>query len=157
FGGVPQVQEECRDSWGVRFIDHLRQDVGYGLRGLRRNPGFAAIVILTLALGIGANTAIFSVVQGVLLRPLPYSEPDRSVLLNQAAPKAGQPFLGFSVPDFMDFRSRNRAFSALAEYHSMWFILLGRAEPERVQTGVVSDNFFDLLGVKPLHGRTFLP
>jgi predicted permease len=157
FGGVPQVQEECRDSWGVRFIDHLRQDVGYGLRGLRRNPGFAAIVILTLALGIGANTAIFSVVQGVLLRPLSYEAPDRIVMLNQAAPKSGQPFLGFSVLDFTDFRERNRGFSSLAEYHSMWFILLGRPEPERVQTGVVSDNFFDLLGVKPLLGRTFLP
>ncbi len=157
FGGVPQVQEECRDSWGVRFVDHLKQDLNYGLRGLRRNPGFAAVVVLTLALGIGANTAIFSVVQGVLLRPLPYESPDRLVMLNQAAPKAGQPFLGFSVPDFTDFRARNRAFAGMAEYHSMWFILLGRPDPERVQTGVVSDNFFDLLGVKPLLGRTFLP
>ncbi len=157
FGGVAQVQEECRDAWGVRFLDHLRQDVRYGLRGLRHNPGFAAVVILTLALGIGANTAIFSVVQGVLLRPLPYAEPGRLVTLNQSAPKAGRPALGFSVPDFTDFRERTRAFSALSEYHSMWFILLGREEPERVQTGVVSDNFFDLLGVKPLHGRTFLP
>ncbi len=157
FGGVAQVQEECRDAWGVRFLDNLKQDIGYGLRGLRRNPGFAAVVVLTLALGIGANTAIFSVVHGVLLRPLSYSAPERIVMLNQAAPKAGQPFLGFSVLDFMDFRERNRSFSAMAEYHSMWFILLGRPEPERVQTGVVSDNFFDLLGVKPLLGRTFLP
>ena len=157
FGGVAQVQEECRDAWGVRFMDNLRQDLGYSFRGLRRNPGFSFVVVLTLALGIGANTAIFSVVQGVLLRPLPYTAPDRVVTLNQAAPKAGQPFLGFSVLDFTDFRERNRTFSALAEYHSMWFILLGRPEPERVQTGVVSDNFFDLLGVKPLLGRTFLP
>ena len=157
FGGVAQAQEECRDAWGVRFMDNLRQDLGYSFRGLRRNPGFSFVVVLTLALGIGANTAIFSVVQGVLLRPLPYTAPDRVVTLNQAAPKAGQPFLGFSVLDFTDFRERNRTFSALAEYHSMWFILLGRAEPERVQTGVVSDNFFDLLGVKPLLGRTFLP
>jgi len=157
FGGVAQAQEECRDAWGVRFMDNLRQDFGYSLRGLRRNPGFSSVVVLTLALGIGANTAIFSVVQGVLLRPLPYASPDRVVTLNQAAPQAGQPSLGFSVPDFTDFRERNRTFSALAEYHSMWFILLGRPEPERVQTGVVSDNFFDLLGVKPLLGRTFLP
>jgi len=157
FGGVAQVQEEVRDAWGVRHWDNLRQDVAYALRGLRHNPGFAAVVILTLALGIGANTAIFSVVHGVLLRPLPYREPGRLVTLNQAAPKAGQPFLGFSVQDFTDFRERNRAFAALAEYHSMWFILLGRPEPERVQTGVVSDNYFDLLGVKALHGRTFLP
>src|SRR6185369_13009325 len=83
--------------------------------------------------------------------------PDRLLLLNQAAPKAGQASLGFSVPDFMDFRAKNRAFAGLSEYHSMWFILLGRAEPERVQTGVVSDNFFELLGVKPMLGRTFRP
>jgi ABC-type antimicrobial peptide transport system permease subunit len=141
----------------VRFFEHLRQDVAYGLRGLARNPGYAAIVVLTLALGIGANTAIFSVVHGVLMRPLPYRGPDRIVLLHQAAPRIGEPSFGFSVPDFMDFRERQRAFSALSEYHSMWFILLGRPEPERVQTGVVSDNFFDLLGVKPLLGRAFQP
>ncbi len=157
FGGVEQAKEACRDAWGTRFLDNLRQDLGYGLRGLRRNPGFSAVVVLTLALGIGANTAIFSVVHGVLLRDLPYAAPDRLLMLNQAAPKAGQATLGFSVPDFMDFRARNRAFESLAEYHSMFFILLGRAEPERVQTGVVSDNFFELLGVKPLLGRTFLP
>ena len=122
-----------------------------------RNPGFAAVVILTLALGIGANTAIFSVVHGVLMRPLPYHAPERLAILHQAAPKIGEDSFGFSVLDFTDFRERTRAFSALSEYHSMWFILLGRPEPERVQTGVVSDNFFDLLGVKPLLGRTFQP
>ena len=141
----------------LNFFDHLRQDLAYGLRGLGRNPGFAAVVILTLALGIGANTAIFSVVHGVLMRPLPYHAPERLVLLHQAAPKIGEDSFGFSVLDFTDFRERTRAFSALSEYHSMWFILLGRPEPERVQTGVVSDNFFDLLGVKPLLGRTFQP
>jgi putative ABC transport system permease protein len=157
FGGKTQVEEECRDAWGTRFVDNLRQDLVYGLRGLRHNRGFALVVVLTLALGIGANTAIFSVVHGILLRPLSYRAPDRIVSLNQAALKSGQSSIGFSVPDFMDFRERNRAFSAMSEYHSMWFILLGREEPERVQTGVVSDNFFDLLGVKPLLGRTFLP
>lgn len=153
----PKEMSHSSEERGPRFWDILRQDLGYGLRGLRRNPGYAAVVILTLALGIGANTAIFSVVHGVLLRDLPYTEPDRLVALSQAAPKAGQAALGFSVPDFADFRERNRAFAGLSEYHSMWFILLGRAEPERVQTGVVSDNFFDVLGVKPLLGRTFLP
>src|SRR5687768_4889927 len=106
----------------MTFVDNLKQDVAYGFRGLRRNPGFCAVVVLTLALGIGANTAIFSVVYGVLWRDLPYTEPDRVLMINQAAPKAGQPVIGFSVPDFTDFRERNRAFSALAEYHSMWFI-----------------------------------
>jgi putative ABC transport system permease protein len=141
----------------IAFFDHLRQDLAYGLRGLARNPGFAAVVILTLALGIGANTAIFSVVHGVLMRPLPYRAPERLVILNQAAPKIGDSSFGFSVPDFTDFRERTRAFSALSEYHSMWFILLGRPDPERVQTAVVSDNFFDVLGVKPLLGRAFQP
>ncbi len=139
------------------LFDRLRQDFAYGLRGLGRNPGYAAVVVLTLALGIGANTAIFSVVHGVLMRPLPYREPDRLVILHQAAPKIGEESFGFSVLDFTDFRERTRTLSALSEYHSMWFILLGRPEPERVQTGVVSDNFFDLLGVKPLLGRAFLP
>jgi putative ABC transport system permease protein len=139
------------------FFDHLRQDISYGLRGLARNPGFASVVVLTLALGIGANTAIFSAVHGVLMRPLPYRAPERVVVLSQAAPRIGEDNFGFSVPDFIDFREKTRAFAALSEYHSMWFILLGRPEPERVQTGVVSDNFFDLLGVKPLLGRTFLP
>lgn len=137
------------------FFDNIRQDIVYGLRGLARKPGFAAVVVITLALGIGANTAIFSVVHSVLMRPLPYASPERLVIVKQAATKIGQDSFGFSVPDFEDFRERTRAFSALSEYHSMWFILLGRSEPERVQTAVVSDNFFDLLGVKPLLGRTF--
>jgi len=157
FGGMAQAQEECRDAWGVRFMDNLRQDLGYSWRGLRRNPGFSFVVILTLALGIGANTAIFSVVQGVLLRPLAYRDPGRIVMVTQSAPGSGQAALGFSVPEFMDHRQRNRAFAAMSEFHSMWFILLGRPEPVRVQTGVVSDNFFDTLGIKPLHGRAFLP
>src|SRR5690606_38277573 len=84
FGGIEQAKEDCRDSWGVRLADNLRQDLGYGLRGRRRNAGFSAVVILTLALGIGANTAIFSVVHGVLLRHLPYAGPDRLLLVNQA-------------------------------------------------------------------------
>jgi predicted permease len=139
------------------FFDHLRQDLVYGVRGLIRNPGFTAVVVVTLALGIGANTAIFSVVHGVLMRPMPYHTPERLVILHQAAPKIGESSFGFSVPDFTDFRAKTRAFSAMSEYHSMWFILLGRPDPERVQTAVVSDNFFDLLGVKPLLGRTFEP
>src|SRR3954470_24380842 len=141
----------------LRFFEHLHHDTLYGLRGIARNPGFAAVVILTLGLDIGANTAIFSVVHGVLVRPLPYAAPDRLLLLHQTAPKIGDPSIGFSVPDFFDFREKTRAFSTLSEYHSMWFILLGRPEPERVQTAVVSDNFFDTIGVKPLLGRAFLP
>src|SRR4051812_16498023 len=141
----------------LRFFDDLRQDCSYGLRGIARNPGFAVIVILTLGLGIGANTAIFSVVHGVLMRPLPYKAQEDLMILHQSAPKIGADSIGFSVPDFTDFREKTRAFSALSEYHSRWFILLGRPEPERVQTGVVSDNFFETLGVKSFLGRTFRP
>ncbi|MFL6531359.1 MAG: ABC transporter permease [Chthoniobacterales bacterium] len=140
----------------MNIFENFRQDLAYGIRGLARNIGFTSIVVVTLALGIGANTAIFSVVHGVLMRPLPYRAPSQVVLVHQAAPKINEPSFGFSVPDFTDFRERTRVFSALSEYHSMWFILLGRPEPERVQTAVVSDNFFDLLGVKPLLGRVFL-
>lgn len=157
FGGVAQVREECRDAWGVRFLDNLRQDLGYGLRGLRRNPGFALVVVLTLALGIGANTAIFSVVHGVLFRPLPYAEPHRLVQVEQSTRNTAANGYGFSFTELEDYRGRTHAFAGLAEYHSMWFILLGRPEPERVQTGVVSANFFSLLGVSPMLGRDFTP
>ena len=158
FGGLAQVQEEVRDAWGVRFFDNLRQDLGYGLRGLRRNPGFALIVILTLGLGIGANTAIFSVVHGVLLRPLAYSAPERLYQVEQTSRATGaRGAFGFSYSDLEDYRQRTHSFTGLAEYHSMWFILLGRTEPERVQTGVVSANYFGLLGAKPILGRDFTP
>ena len=159
FGGVAQVQEEVRDAWGVRFFDNLRQDLAYGLRGLRRNPGFALVVILTLGLGIGANTAIFSVVHGVLLRDLPYAAPGQLFQVEQQSRNTGAHgnTFGFSYLDLEDYRARNHSFTGLAEYHSMWFILLGRPEPERVQTGVVSANYFGILGVKPILGRDFTP
>ncbi len=159
FGGVAQVQEEVRDAWGVRLFDNLRQDLVYGLRGLRRNPGFALIVILTLGLGIGANTAIFSVVHGVLLRDLPYAAPGQLFQVEQSSrnTSAQSNTFGFSYMDLEDYRARTHSFTGLAEYHSMWFILLGRPEPERVQTGVVSANYFGILGVKPILGRDFTP
>jgi predicted permease len=152
FGGVDRVKEECRDSWGGRFLETLAQDVRYGLRNLRRNPGFTAVVVLTLGLGIGANT---SVVRGVLLRPLPYQRGHEVVALRQAAPRAGIEDLGFSVKEVQDYREQSRTLEDVVEYHSMNFTLLGGTEPQRVRTGVVSARFFDLLGVKPLLGRTF--
>ena len=133
----------------------ITQDVRYALRTLRKNPGFTIAAVLTLALGIGANTAIFSLVHGVLLRPLPYLDDDNLVVLQQRAPKAGIDNLAFSVQEVYDYREQNRSLSSLVEYHNMTFTLLGRGEPERVTTGVVSAEFFDLLGVKPIKGRTF--
>ena len=139
-----------------RFLESLVQDVKFGLRVLRRNPGFTLTAVITLALGIGANTAIFSVIYGVLLRPLPYRDGDRLVVVNQQARLNNVNTLGFSVKEFQDYRDQNKTME-LVEHHAMSFILYGREEPERVQTSVVSANFFDVLGVKPILGRTFVP
>ncbi len=158
FGGVARTADECRDSWGVRQLDQLRQDVRFALRGLRRNPGFSAVVILTLALGIGANTAIFSVVDTVLFRALPYQQGDRLVRLKQVDPQSGiDNDMLFSVKEIADYRTQRQLFDAVAEYHSMWFNLLGDGDPLRVQTGVVSANFFDVMGIRPVLGRSFAP
>ena len=157
FGGVELVKEECRDARGARMIENLLQDMRYGARVLIKNPGFTLVALVTLALGIGANTAIFSVIYGVLMRPLPYADGERLVVLHQKAPLARVEDMGFSVKEITDYREQNQTLEGVAEHHSMSFILLGREEPERVQTAVVSANFFELLGVKPLLGRTFLP
>lgn len=140
----------------AHFVEALRQDVRFGLRVLRRNPGFTLTALLTLALGIGANTAIFSVIYGVLLRPLPYKDGHRLVVLNQQARLNNVNSLGFSVREFQDYRDQNKTME-MVEHHAMSFILYGRGEPERVQTSVVSANFFDVLGVQPILGRTFVP
>ena len=155
FGGVEQIKERCRDVRGARVIETLWQDFRYGFRMLKARPGFTFAALTVLALGIGANTAIFSMIYGVLIRPLPYRDGDRLVVIKQQAPLAGVLNMPFSVKEFDDYKLRSSTLKDLAEYHSMSFILLGRDEPERVQTGVVSANFFDVLGVKPLLGRTF--
>jgi putative ABC transport system permease protein len=134
----------------------LHQDSAFALRMMRKNLGFTIAAIVVLGLGIGANTAIFSVVNAVLLKPLPYEHGERLLMLSQrTVPGAG---IGrSSVPELNDYRSQNRSLDGVVEYHSMQFILLGRSEPERVETGVVSWNFFDLFGVKPVAGRMFEP
>jgi predicted permease len=157
FGGVEKTKEESREASRVVLVETILQDARYGLRALRKNPGYAAAAIVTLALGIGANTAIFSVVHGVLLQSLPYGAGERLVRVRVDAAGAGIDDGRFSAPEVEDLRARTHTLAAVAEYHSMWFVLLGRPEPERVQTGVVSANFFDLLGVRPILGRTFLP
>ncbi len=156
FGPVDTVKDDVRDTWLSRFAEVLVQDVRYGVRGMQRSRGFALAVVATMALGIGANTAIFSVVNGVLLRPLPYRDGDHLVVLHQASPREATQDLGFSAKDIADYR-QSRSVSDVVEFHNMWFVLLGRSEPERVSTEVVSANFFDVLGVEPLYGRTFVP
>jgi putative ABC transport system permease protein len=124
---------------------------------MRKNLGFTLVAILTLALGIGANTAIFSVVHAVLLKPLPYPDGQQLIFVRQQEPKLGVEDLAFSVVEIEDYRKQNRSLSGLVEYHGMAFTLFGHGDPDRVRTGVVSANYFDLFGIKPLLGRTFLP
>src|SRR6266571_4333797 len=156
FGGVEKFKEECRDVRGAPLIESLLQDVRYGARILFRNPGFTLVAVLTLGLGIGANTAIFSVIYGVLMRPLPYKDGNQLVIVQQQAPLAHVLNVPFSVKEVQDYREQSQTLDAVVEHHSMSFTLLGGQEAQRVQTGVVSANFFDVLGVKPLLGRTFV-
>jgi putative ABC transport system permease protein len=138
-------------------LSMLWQDSSFALRMMRKNLGFTVAAIIVLGLGIGANTAIFSVVNAVLLKPLPYEHGERLLMMRQSTPRSGLMGSSVSVPELMDYRRQNRSLDALVEYHNMQFILLGRSEPEQVETGVVSWNFFDIFGVKPLVGRNFVP
>ena len=165
FGDLPGIAAQCRtiSTRGARerarraLMTGLLHDLRFALRSLRKSPGFTLVSVLTLALGIGANTAVFSMIRGVLLRPLPYEHGERLVYLRQPAPLGGVANAQFSPLELADYRQRSRAMESLVEYHSMPFILLGQGEPRRVQTGVVSANFFDVLGVRSLRGRTFRP
>jgi len=131
----------------------LLQDLRYGVRMLGKSPGFTAIAILTLALGIGANTALFSVVNGVLLNPLPYPRPNRLVALYSRAGNFQESSI--SYPNFLDWQRNNRSFASLGAYRSDNFNLIGAGVPERVRAEMISANFFDILGVTPVFGRTF--
>ena len=155
FGPMVKHIEETRDARGVSWLEELLQDMRYGLRTLAASPGFALVAILTLGLGIGANTAIFSVIHGVMLKPLPYENGDRLVLIRQSAPLANQQNVGVSIKELYEYREQLASFDGLVEFHQMNFDLLRRGDPNRVATGVVSPNFFDVLGIQPLHGRTF--
>jgi len=151
------LERPAREGRGERVLATILYDARYGVRGLLASRGFTAAILLTLALGIGANTAIFSVIDAVLLRPLPYAHGDRLVHLQQPVQASSGLNAGFSPLEVKDYREQSRALDAVVEYHQMQFTLLGGAEAQRVETGVVSANFFDAFGVRPLLGRTFLP
>ena len=140
---------------GITFWDTLWQDIRFGCRTLRRSPGYTAAAISVLALGIGANTAMFSVIRGVLLAPLPFPKGHELVLVQQSAPASNVDDAGVSIQELDDYRSRLQSVRDLVEFHSMSFVLLNQGEPDRIQAAVVSANFFDMLGVRPLLGRTF--
>jgi putative ABC transport system permease protein len=155
FGGTAQITEECRDARGAQAFEALYQDLRYGFRTLRKNSGFACVALVTLMLAIGANTAIFSVVYGALLRPLPYAKPDRLVVLNETHPRIGT--ISVSYPNFLDWRAQNHVFSGMAVMASVGYNLSGIAQPETIKGQAVSSNFLSLIGVHPLFGRDFDP
>jgi putative ABC transport system permease protein len=143
--------------WSYNSAETFLQDLRYGLRMFRRNPGFFAVAALTLALGIGATTAIFTVVNAVLLRPLPYPHPEELVYVqkNLGPPYGINPYAGNR--EFVAWRNQSRTLSPIAAYMYSWFNLTGGGEPERVTSGMATASFFSLLGVHPVVGRTFLP
>ena len=139
-------------------MENLLQDIRYGIRTLAKNPGFTAVAVLTLALGIGANTAIFSVVENLLLRPLPYPQPDRLVEIANSYPPQ-LPKVGLSPGDYADWRRQNASFSEMGAYAKITqgFNLTGEGEPQRVTAVYADDGLFPMLGVRPIMGRAFLP
>jgi predicted permease len=146
FGGVEQILEECREAGGYRFFNEIRQDMRYALRQLKRSPGFTILTALVLALGIGANTAVFSILDKLIYKPLPVHEPDRLVSLKDVA----------SYPDYLDIRKDDKAFSDVAT--TCWFPLelYNSDHSEELSGRSVSANFFNVLGLKMAAGRTFL-
>ena len=156
FGNVTKAQERFYESSRWVWWEQFWQDVRYGLRMLRKSPGFTAVAVLTLALGIGANTAIFSVVNAVLLRSLPYANPGQLVLVSEAKPDAGISGSGMSYPTFTELRDSNRAFSAIAGFGAHSLVLTGAGEPAEVSTVVVTPDFFSALAAEPLMGRGFV-
>jgi predicted permease len=153
--GLDQRKEECRDMRRVRLIEDLWQDFRFGLRSLLKRPGFTAIALLALALGIGANTAIFSLVNAVILQPLPYRDPDRLISVYGTRNRSTQGSVG--PTDFLDYRSQNKTFEQFAASGSMMLPmnLTGSGEPERLNASIITGNYFDTFGVRPALGRGF--
>ena len=154
-GGMESVKEAYRDRRGVPWLETLIQDLRYGARMLRRNPGFTAVVVVTLALGIGVNTAIFSLVNAVLLRPPPYPDPDQLVQVTIVREGPGYNNEILSAPETLAWQKENRVFSHLGIYHYQSWIITGGDEAESVNVGDVSAGFLPALGVQPVLGRGF--
>jgi len=155
FGNSTVLQEVSREMWGWNSIETLWQDVRYALRGMRRSPGFTAIVIATLALGIGANTAMFSIVDMVLLRPLPFRDQDRLVAVYSHFIPGNVARGSFSLADYLDLTAQNRTFGQFAAYTFGLWTISGPVQPEVLNVVRVTPAFFPILGAQPLIGRTF--
>jgi len=158
FGSLEKAKETVREQRPSFFLETLFADLRFALRTLRKHPGFTAIVILTLALGIGANTAIFSVVDAVLLRPLPFAQPDRLVTIAESNHPFDLSSRNEVAPgNFLDWRTRNHVFSEIAGFHFAGYTLTGSDRPERVQIALTSAGMLHLLGLRPKLGRDFQP
>ena len=155
FGAAEAVKEDCREQSSGFWLETLLSDVRYGIRMMARSPGFTIIAILTLALGIGANTAIFSVVNGVLLNPLPFPQPEQLVSLSESKPNFATGSISYL--NFRDWQRNNHTFSAMAISRSLSFSLTGSGEAEQLKAELLSSDYFSLLGVKPVIGRMFAP
>jgi hypothetical protein len=158
-GNVGLIKEVTRDTWGWTTLEQLAQDVRYACRTLRKAPGFSAVAILTLALGIGANTAMFSVINAVLLRPLPFPESDRLVAVSEVDFRqvAGGVPSSVSYPNFFDWRSRGHVFDHISSYRTADLTVAGGPHALHLDGAVVSADFFATLGVQPVLGRAFRP
>jgi putative ABC transport system permease protein len=156
-GNLTLLEEQSREQRGFPFLESLVQDVRYGLRGLRKAPGFTAVATITLALGIGATTAIFSVVNTVLIRPLPYKDSGRLAEIHTISPLFPEFQLGESKPDFDDIQSGTHSFEAMALSEDKGANLTAPGAPEEVQAAAVSSGYLPLLGVSPVLGRAFQP
>ena len=153
FGGVEQVKEECRDSWGVRAINELAQDIRYGLRQLRRNPGFTAVAVLSLALGIGVNTTVFSIVDSAFLRSWPVENPGALVSIFTSTKRTPQDQASYA--EYLDLLNQNTAFSGVLAYGYKGAFVNVNGRDEFAKVSVASPNYFSVLGVKAALGRTF--
>src|SRR5258707_6884840 len=157
FGNVTLTRDSIRGVWRHRWLDQaeaLGRDIRFALRAFLRAKGLAATVVVTLALGIGANAAIFSVVRGVLLRPLVNRDEDRLIYIGQSAPGLSARNTSFSVPEVKDFRARVTTISAFGEFSTVDFAMIGLGgEPRMVKAGVVDGSFFEVMGLRPVLGR----
>jgi putative ABC transport system permease protein len=159
FGGIENAKEECREALGVHFAETLLQDLRYGLRTMLHAPGFTLTAVLALALGIGANTAIFSVVNAVLLRPLPYGQPDRLLQVWHTPPQKsfpGMPIFTVSPANFLDWRTQNHSFEGMAAYGFGRYTITGSGHPETLRVVAATNGLLSILHAQPLLGRRFL-
>jgi putative ABC transport system permease protein len=153
FGNITSLREQSRDVWRWASIDELWRAIVHAARSLRRGGAYTVVSVVTLALGIGVNTAIFSIIDAVLLRPLPYSHPEQLVRAGEILQIA--PDAKVMTPQFVAWRNENRSFTALVSLHTEEYTLTGAGEPERVPAAIVPANFLSLLGLRPAMGRDF--